>query len=92
MKASNNPSISIHSLLSEFICSLLADSKEVAMEGDRYTIYFFPLILQLNVVKGLPLCCFIIVRLRSEVLTQGVNNFATRAGTGLKLGQFNSSH
>ena len=29
---------------------------------------------------------------RSEVLTQTINNFATRAGTGLKLGQFKSSH
>ena len=33
-----------------------------------------------------------IVRPHSEVLTQTVNNFATRAGTGLKLGPFKFSH
>ena len=31
-----------------------------------------------------------IVRPRLEVLTQTVNNFETRAGTGLKLGPFKS--
>ena len=38
------------------------------------------------------LICAPIVLPHSEVLTQTVNNFATRTGTGLKLEPFKSYH